>query len=175
MNGNKKGWIKPALLAVVLMSAGSIGVAAAHSLDWGHGGNGRCEQRHESRGFMSGEHRFEPGEHIDGMLAYLKAELKITADQEQAWQKFADVVRDNMKARAEEWQSRRETSQQSHDGKVPTVNERIDRQLQSMEQRTDSLKKMAEAAKTLYAQLTPEQQARADQMTAPHRDRPFRF
>lgn len=175
MNGNTKGWIKPALLAVALVSAGSIGVAAAHSRDWGHGGNGRCEQRHEGRGFMSGEHRFEPGRHIDGMLAYVKAELKITADQEQAWQKFADVARDNMKARDGTWQSRREAWQQSGDGKVPTVNERIDRQLQNMEQRTDSFKKMAEAAKALYAQLTPEQQAHADRMMTPHGDRPFRF
>lgn len=175
MNGNKKGWIKPALLVVVLASAGSIGVATAHSRDWGHGGHERCEQGHEGRGFMSGEHRFEPGRHIDGMLGYVKAELKITADQEQAWQNFASVVRDNMKARAEAWQARRQAWQQSRDGKLPTVTERIDSQLQNMEQRTDSFKKMAEAAKTLYAQLTPEQQARADQMMMPHHDRRFRF
>lgn len=176
MNGNKKGWIKPALLAVVLVSAGSVGLAAAHSRDWGHGGDyGRCERGHEGRGLMSGEHRFQPGRHIDGVLAYVKAELKITADQEEAWQKFAGVIRDNVKAHTAAWQSRREAWHQSDDDKLPTVTERIDRRLQAMEQRTDSFKKMAEAAKALYTQLTPEQQARADQMMAPHGGRPFRF
>lgn len=171
--GSRKGWIKPAVLAAVLVSTGSVGLAAAHSRDdWGHG---RCEQRHEGHGFMRGEHRFEPGRHIEGSLAYLKAELKITADQEGAWQKFADVVRENVKARTEMWQSRRQAAKEPARDERPGATERLDRRLQAMEQNMGMFRNMTNAAKTLYAQLSPEQQALADQMLAPPFERHFRF
>lgn len=174
MNGNNKRWLKPALLAVVLASAGSIAIAQAHSRDWGYGGHERCERGEGGHGFMSRQSRFEPGRHIEGILAYVKAELKITADQEQAWNKFADVVRDNAKARAAARQARATGRQASPDGKVAPLTERIDSRLDAMEERTDMFKKMAEAAKTLYAQLTPEQQGIADHMLPPRQDHEFR-
>ena len=118
---------------------------------------------------MSGAHRIEPGRHIDGVLAYVKAELKITADQEQAWQKFAGVVRDDAKARTAAWQARREAWKQGSQAKLSSVPERLDSRLQAMQQRTERFQKMAEAAKALYAQLTPEQQGIADQMLMHHR------
>lgn len=177
MKVKNTAWLKPALLAVVLVSAGSLGVAAANSGDWGHGDHGRCTRGDygEHGRFMSRAHRFDPGRHIDGVLAYIKAELKITADQEQAWQKFADVVRSDAKVRVAAWQAHREAWKQQaraqSQAKLPTVPERLDSRLQAMERRTEGFKKMAEAAKALYAQLTPEQQGTADHMLMRHHDR----
>lgn len=173
MNGKNKGWVKPALLSAVLVSVGGLGVAAAHSRDdWGHG---RCEQGHEGHGFMSGQHRFEPGRHTEGRLAYLKAELKITQDQEPVWQKFADVIKANDQARAEMRQSRRQAWKESGNGQPPAATDRIDRQLQAMEQRMEMFRNRADAVKTLYAQLTPEQQNLADRMLMHRQEHRVRF
>ena len=171
MNGKKRSWLKPTLLAVVLVSAGSIGLAQAHSRDSGYGDHGRCEQRDGGRGPMSRMSRFEPGRHTEGILAYLKAELEITADQEQAWNTFADVVRANDQARSEARQARSQGPEQPSGERIQPLSDRIDARLEAMEQRTAMFKKMAEAAKTLYAQLSPGQQGIADHMLLPRHDR----
>ncbi len=35
----------------------------------------------------------EPGQHIDGRIAFLKAELKITPEQEKLWNAYAEAMR----------------------------------------------------------------------------------
>ena len=105
----------------------------------------------------SGHHgRF--GRHVDGMLAFVKAELKITADQEPAWQAFSRSMRELAQQRA----GMRKHARGS--GRDLPLNERIDRRLAMLEQGTAQLRQMAEAVKSLYADLTPEQQQLADRL-----------
>lgn len=172
MTGSKKTWIKPAVLASVLLGAGGLGVAAAKSNDWGHGA---CGERHGGHG--PGASWFKPGRHVEGKLAFLKTELKITGDQEQAWQAFADVVRETDEARAEKWRAHRERRGGTQDAERPALDEHIDRSVEAMQQRFEMFRNVAEAAKTLYGELTPEQQTVADDML-PHgrgHGRHFRF
>lgn len=156
MTVSKKSWIKPAALAAVFLGAGGLGVAAAKSNDWGHGDCG---------GHGPGKSWFKPGRHVEGRLAFLRTELKITGDQEDAWQAFAAVVRETDAAGAEMWRAHRER-RRAEDAGRPALDEHIDRRVEAMAQRFEMLRDVAEAAKTLYARLTPEQQAIADDMLA---------
>src|ERR1700730_9827221 len=42
--------------------------------------------------------RMMPGQYVDGRIAFLKAELKITPAQETEWQQVAAAMRENAKA-----------------------------------------------------------------------------
>lgn len=173
MTDKKRGWVKPTILTLVLATAGGLGVAAAKSDDWGHG---NCARHGD---FMQhGEGWFSRGSHTEGKLAFLKTELKITADQEQAWNAFADVVRQSDQARADMREKRHERRQgflEEKDVDVPPLDERIDQHLQSMEEHIAMARNLATATKTLYGQLTPEQQEIADQMLPPRHGRHMGF
>lgn len=182
MTDKKRGWVRPAILSMVLVTAGGLGIAAAKSDDWGHGGCAR------HGGFMHGDyahgdgfmHRgkgwFSSGSHTEGKLAFLKTELKINADQEQAWNTFANVVRQADKARSDMRESRHERRKEFMEERdLPPLNERIDQHLHSMEEHLAMAKEMATATKTLYGQLTPEQRETADQMLASRHGRHMRF
>lgn len=171
MTEKKRGWIKPAVLTLVLATAGGLGVAAAKSNDWGHGDCGR------HGGFVhGGKGWFSPGRHTEGKLAFLEAELQITEGQEEAWKAFADVVRQADQARADMRESRRERRQELlEEQDRPPLDQRIDRHLQNMEQGMTTFRELATAAKTLYAALTPEQQEIADRMMPRVHGRHMRF
>ena len=89
-------------------------------------------------------------------LAYLKEELKITSGQEGAWKSFADQA----KQQAEAMLALR-TSVQS--GSAATVPERLELRDQIMKKQLGQMEKMIASFKDLYAALSPEQKAIADQ------------
>jgi protein CpxP len=107
--------------------------------------------------------------HIDGRIAYLKAELKITPAQEPLFAKVAQTMRDadaDMKKDFEARQTARGTPQSAMD--------RLDAQVKLMQQHVRSRERYVAAFKPLYASLTQDQQKVADQMLAPHhRPGPF--
>jgi hypothetical protein len=159
MTGNRKNWIKPAIVTVALLGVGGLGVAAATS-----GGNHHGQYGAKHGGHMSGKSWFMPGRHVEGKLAFLKAELKIEDDQAEAWEAFAAVVRETDAARAGMWASHREKRGSMKDRARPALDERIDRRLAMMEQRFEIFRNLAAAAKTLYGELAPEQQKIADDL-----------
>ena len=89
-------------------------------------------------------------------LSGLKAELKITAAQESAWKTFADQA----KQQAEAMQALMTTVQGSTKATAP---ERLELRNQVMKQREEQMAKGTAAFKELYAALSPEQKALADQ------------
>lgn len=97
-----------------------------------------------------------PAAAADWRLAGLKAELKITAAQESAWKAFADQT----KQQAEAMQAWMTTVQVSAQASAP---ERIEMRNQIMKKRQEQMEKSTVAFKDLYAALTPEQKAFADQ------------
>ncbi|MGB7502337.1 MAG: Spy/CpxP family protein refolding chaperone [Azonexus sp.] len=96
-----------------------------------------------------------PSAMVESRLASLKAELKITADQESAWQAFSGKARQQ----AETMQAMR-GKMQSAAGSAP---ERMDQRSEMMRQRIGAMDSMSAAMKDLYAVLSPEQKAIADQ------------
>ncbi len=97
--------------------------------------------------------------HMDGRLAYLKAELKITPEEEPLWNDYAAAVKDNAKSLGERCTA---LVAQSKD-KTPSLPERLDIHEQFMTARVDALRSIGKALKPLYAALSDEQKQLADQ------------
>jgi hypothetical protein len=97
--------------------------------------------------------------HVDGRLAFLKTELKITPEQESQWNDYAAAVKDNAKTIGERCTA---MMAQSND-KTPSLPERLDAQEQFMMARLDALRAVGKALKPLYAALSDEQKQLADQ------------
>ncbi len=88
-------------------------------------------------------------------LADLKAQLKINTSQDAAWQAFAAQA----KAQAASMHAMRAQMQEG----AGTAPERMAQRAAAMQQRADGMAAMANAFGALYAVLTPEQKAIADQ------------
>jgi len=97
-----------------------------------------------------------PAAFAESHLAGLKSELKITAAQESAWNTFAEQA----KQQSEAMQKLITSAQGSRQATAP---ERLEQRNQFMKQRQEQMEQGAAAFKELYAVLTPEQKALADQ------------
>ena len=97
----------------------------------------------------------DPAAMADARLSDLKAQLKIDAAQESVWQAFATQA----KAQAASMQAMRAQMQQD----TGTAPERMAQRATAMQQRAAGMATMTNAFGALYAVLTPEQKAIADQ------------
>ena len=109
--------------------------------------------------------RMMPGQFVDGRIAFLKAQLKITPAQEGQWQKVEAAMRENAKALDQTVASMRQKS-----GDRNAV-ERLEMREQFIKVRADNNSRFLTAFKPLYGSLSPEQQQMADQLigAAQHR------
>jgi len=97
-------------------------------------------------------------EHIEGRLAFVKAELKITDAQAPQWGTFAEAVRRNAGAMAE-----MRKSMMGGQGAAPaTLPERLAREDKLVTAHLAALKKTEEAVAQLYGVLTDDQKRVAD-------------
>jgi len=97
-----------------------------------------------------------PAAAAESRLSLLKSELKIAPAQEAAWKTFADQSRQQ----AEAMQALMTTVQGSAQASAP---ERLELRNQIMKKRQEQMEKGTAAFKDLYAVLSPEQKALADQ------------
>lgn len=98
-------------------------------------------------------------------LAATKAELKITADQEPAWQAFETVVRQQAEAR----QAMRTAMKARMQAPAAAANVDHTAMRESMQKTRESAQAASEEArKALYAVLSPEQKVMADQRLGDH-------
>ena len=97
-----------------------------------------------------------PSAMLEGRLASLKSELKITPAQETAWQAYAGKA----KQQAEATQAWRTTMQGSTQASAP---ERLALRAEIMKKRQEQMEGMTSVLKDFYAALTPEQKVIADQ------------
>ena len=142
------------LIAGVVAGVALAVAAAAYAqpyggMGYGHGPGMGMGPGH---GPMAG---FDPAAIADARLSDLKAQLKITAGQEGAWQAFAAEA----KVQAASMQAMR-AQMQANAGTGP---EQMGQRATAMQQRAASMATMANAFGVLYAVLTPEQKAIADQ------------
>lgn len=93
----------------------------------------------------------------DAGLAALKSELGITAKQDSAWQAFAKNAKQQNESR-QAWFAKMQEARSA--GSAP---EALAQQTEFMKQRQAEMQADAAALKNLYATLTPEQKAIADQ------------
>jgi Spy/CpxP family protein refolding chaperone len=97
-----------------------------------------------------------PGFGVEARLAAVKTELKITADQDKAWQAYVD----QMKAQVETMKTWRATMHSTAPGTAP---ERIELHTAMMKQRVAMAEETEKVVKGLYEVLAPEQRALVDQ------------
>ena len=98
--------------------------------------------------------------HIEGRLAYLKAELKITDAQASLWNAYAGAARENAQA-----MTARCTTMMSQTGSTAlSLPDRLDQHEQFMAAQLESLRAMDKTLKPLYAALDDTQKKAADQL-----------
>ncbi len=98
--------------------------------------------------------------HIDGRLAYVKAELKITQAQEPLWDAYAAAARDSattMLAHCTAMTSRRDAS-------TASLPDRLDQHEQFMAAQLEAIRATNKTLKPLYAALSDGQKQAADQL-----------
>jgi Spy/CpxP family protein refolding chaperone len=170
MRNNRKV-IAGMIAAAALAASGSLAFAQAQTpspergyQSGGPGASHGMRGGHERQGGFS-----NPAARVEGRLAALKVELKITPAQEKAWQTFADKTRKQSEARA--------AQRAKFAGKKPAENmpapERLAQRTAFMKQALASMEARTAAVTELYAVLTPEQKALADKQFA--RSRGGRF
>jgi LTXXQ motif family protein len=99
------------------------------------------------------------GSHIDGRLAYIKAELKVTDAQESLWNAYAAAARDNAKTMV----ARCTTMMGKRDSQV-SLPDRLDQNEQLMAAQLEAMRAMNKTLKPLYAELSDGQKKIADQL-----------
>ena len=173
--------LKKAVVAAVLVVALGAPMASASDSDngwwsgmgrmmgqWGRGSGRMMGQG--GPGFMSGPMmglgEDEMLDRIDGRLAFMKTELKITEDQKAAWDDFAEVVRNTAVTRNAMMQSMRKDFE-SGDFLKMTLPDRLTLQETHMEARLEEVRSVKEAADKLYAVLSDEQKEAADEIVLP--------
>ena len=103
---------------------------------------------------------------IEGRIAFLRAELKITDAQADAWNGFADALRTNARNLAE---VRASMMPKPGDGQpASTVSARLDQQEQWLAARLDGTKAMKSAFAKLNEALSDDQKKTANDLLAPH-------
>lgn len=106
-------------------------------------------------------------EHVDGGLAYLKAELKITPEQESAWAPFEAAVREQAATAKKNFEARKaefKTKKDDADWTPPTVPERMTRMEDRLNTRLEAVKALEASTNNLYSALTDEQKKTADSL-----------
>lgn len=93
-------------------------------------------------------------QHIEGKLAFLKAELQITSAQENAWNVFADSMRKAV--------AMKPANAAGREGGGATLPERMDDQTRQLEWRLAVLQAKQAAIAKLYTQLDAKQKTLAD-------------
>ncbi len=98
---------------------------------------------------------------VDGRLAFIKAELKITEAQTPAWNDLSAAIRTAAKQRNEHMRT------VFREAQAKTLLERLDAQEQFMSARIEEIKQIKGSLKALYAVLSDEQKKEADSIVLP--------
>src|SRR6266850_7076661 len=99
-----------------------------------------------------------PGQLVEGRIAFLKAELKITPAQETEWNRFAAVLRDNAKALDQAIM----TARQEHGATDAVTCIALRSDFATV--RADNDARLLAVVRPLYAKLSPEQQQMANRL-----------
>lgn len=100
-------------------------------------------------------------DHVEGRIAFLRTELKIAGNQQEAWNGFADALRANAKQRGA-------LRGDQMMGGSPSLQEQFDRQEKLATAQLEGLLSMKKAYERLAGVLTDEQKKLAAQLIPPH-------
>lgn len=163
MKSSQGSFMKRTVLAGLIAGGGILAVSAYATSGDGPADKPRCEARYGQKGGAGWEAK--RAEH----MAALKEKLKLTGEQEAAWNKFTEASQAGARRLGLDRKATRDEFE-----KLSTP-ERLDRMQAMSEMRRVRMAERAEAIKAFYAQLTPEQQKVFDAEAMPNRDRGHRF
>jgi hypothetical protein len=115
------------------------------------------EAHHHGRAWLT------PGQLVDGRIAFLKTELKITPAQEAQWQQYAAAMRQNAQSLDQAVATVRQ-----HQGAAMDAVERMEIRGRFAKIRAENQARLLTAFKPLYASLSPAQQQVANALMARH-------
>lgn len=142
------------------MGHGGMDHGGAKAQDQGHGGGHHAMMR----GMMCGM-----SEHVDGRLAYLRAELKLTEQQSAQWTAFADGFRAAAQKTAQQCAAMDAGKDQVAPGGAPSgVLEQLAKMERHMTAHLESVRAVKSAAEPLFAALTDEQKKTANEVMTEH-------
>jgi hypothetical protein len=150
-----RAWKRMPAIAMIVSVAGGFGAAIAQEQDMegamGRGMSGR------------GMTMCRMDEHIDGQLAYLKTELKITDAQTPQWNVFANTFRADKEKNA---RICRATENEESRSKMMSASlpESLGMMAARLTVRLESLRAMEAAIQPLYSILSKEQKKTADEI-----------
>jgi hypothetical protein len=148
------------LLAAALF-AGIAAVGVTPSLAQTASGPENTRAAH-SEGRHHAMERMMPGQFVNGRIAFLKAELKITPPQEGEWQRVEAALRDN----AEQLDHIITSARQDRNNM--NAMQRLELRAEFAKVRADNDARLVAAFKPLYASLSTEQQQTANQLFQAH-------
>ncbi len=155
----------PSLAVAAFLMAGTVTVHAQPAPAQQHGGHS-AHHMHGHGGTMGGM----PFEHVEGRLAFLKTELKITPAQETQWGKFADAVRSVAQSARRMHEQTMQGGGGGHGGmmrgggQAVSAAERLDRYERMLTVRLEAVRTVRAAFDPLYASLSEEQKKTADEL-----------
>jgi protein CpxP len=148
---------RPLLAAALLTSVAVLGLSPASAQTIppaANSGTAQTQARHHAR--------MLPGQLVDGRIAFLKAELKITPAQETQWQQVATAMRENANALDQAISTAR-----GQRGTMDAV-QRLTLREQFAKVRAENDARLLTAFKPLYTSLSSEQQQIANNLVVPH-------
>jgi Spy/CpxP family protein refolding chaperone len=149
----------PFLAAALFTGVAAIGLAPALAQTAPAPANSTAAPREARHHAME---RMMPGQFVDGRIAFLKAQLKITPAQEAQWQQVEAAMRENAKTLDQTI-----TTARQNRGNMDAV-QRLELREQLARVRVDNDARLLAAFKPLYASLSPEQQQMANQVVGAH-------
>lgn len=169
---------RTAVLSLLGASILAMGMAAGAGAQVAAGPTPPPPAGHEWAGHEGDPHH-APWEHVDGRIAYLRAELKITPQQEAAFKGLETVIRQQAETMKQQMEKHHAEMEKRHaEAKAamagghgfphPSLTEALDREQEMLTQHTKFLADYRAAAEPLYAALSPEQKAKADLLLLPH-------
>lgn len=156
----------PAASPPAAASAPSAPAPALGPAPWDqHQGGAQHPGAHQPmmQGQRDQHHRFDFTARAEARIAYVKAELKITPAQEPAFDKYAQVIRDNAATTQKTFQDMR-----SHRGQNMTALDRVDERAKMAQMRDQEEQQYLAAFRPLYGSLSPDQKKVADDLATPH-------
>ena len=110
-----------------------------------------------------------PSERIEARLAYIRTALKITDAQQTQWNAFAETLRNQARTADQRMQEFRAQREQGASPQRPTAIERLEREQQQHAASVTRINERLAVQRPLYAALSAEQKAIADELLAPRR------
>jgi periplasmic protein CpxP/Spy len=149
----------------------SIGLSSAFALHAQTGAAPAAQpQAQQGTRHHDGKRAFtQPSERVEARLAYIRTALKITDAQQAQWNAFAETLRNQARAADQRMQEFRAQREQGTTRERPNAIARLEREQQRHAESATRINERLAVQRPLYAVLSTEQKAIADEVLAPRR------